>query len=151
MTIDISSLLCYKLFLLVKTNEQIIDKQVKQFDLSRTQWKTLVKFNFLPMPCTQQQLLKAMEIDRAHLTRVLDQLEQRKLLMRARLSHDKRSFSVTLTSEGQRLLKKIEKILEHYSTNLVAELSKKDAKTFTNLLHSITSSLLHKLNDKQKD
>jgi DNA-binding MarR family transcriptional regulator len=91
MAIDIRTLLCYKLFALVKANEDFIDKEMSQFDLSRTQWKILIRFNFLEVPCPQQQLLKAIDIDAAHLTRVLDQLEKRKLLVRTRLPSDKRN------------------------------------------------------------
>src|SRR5579872_1010754 len=118
MKVDVSSLLCYKLFLLVKNNEYLIDNEMKQFNLSRTQWKVLIRFNFLPIPCAQQQLLKSMDIDRAHLTRILDQLEQRKLLTRTRLTNDKRGFNVSLTAQGKKLFKKMELILKHDSDTL---------------------------------
>ena len=52
MKADISSLLCYKLFSLVKLNEQFIDQQMMPFDLSRTQWKLMARFNFLPLRWT---------------------------------------------------------------------------------------------------
>ena len=147
MKINVSSLLCYNLFFLVKSNEQLIDNQMKQFDLSRTQWKTLIRFNFLQTPCTQQQLLKSMEIDPAHLTRIMDQLEQRKLLTRTRLPNDKRGFNISLTSQGNKLLKKMEKIMEDDSDALIEELNENELKIFNGFLNKITSSVLRKIDE----
>lgn len=150
MKIDVSSLLCYKLFFLVKTNEQVIDKQMKQLALSHTQWKILIRFNFLPNPCTQQQLLKSLDIDPAHLTRVIDQLEQRKLVVRARSPNDKRVFNVCPTPQGKKMLARMEQIMKQGSDVLVEELNENEVKLLNNLLQKITTSALNRLDEKHK-
>lgn len=145
MKINLSELLCYKLFYVVKLDEQLIDKKMKQYHLSRTQWKVIARFNFLPIPCTQQQLLTSMGIDRAHLTRTLDQLEQRGLVTRERLSTDKRVFNVFPTELGVQLLKKIEKTLKTESDALINGLSKTERATLTKLIGKVESNILLEL------
>lgn len=145
MKINLGELLCYKLFYVVKLNEQLIDREMEQFHLSRTQWKVIARFNFLPIPCTQQQLLASMGIDRAHLTRTLDQLEQRGLVVRERLSTDKRAFNVFPTEPGVQLLKKIEKTLKLESDTLINGLSKIEKSTLKELIGKVESNILLEL------
>lgn len=137
--------LCYKLFYLVKLNEQLIDQKMKPFNLSRTQWKVLARFNFLPAPCTQQQLLTSMGIDRAHLTRTLDQLQQRELLIRKSVPHDKRAYQVLLTSSGQQLLKKIEQVLTEESSLLSQQIAPEKQVEFEQHLEQIKSNIVSAL------
>ncbi len=147
MKINASSLLCYKLFFLVKINSSLIDKQMKKIDLSRTQWKALIRFNFLKEPVTQQQLLKSIDIDRAHLTRTLEQLEQRNLIKRARSSEDKRVHIVSLTKSGEKLLKKVEQILKYESEIMVKCLDDTDRKQLDYLLLKITQEMVADLGE----
>ncbi len=142
---NLTNLLCYKLFNVVKVNEQLIDRAMEPFHLSRTQWKVMARFNFLALPCTQQQLLTSMSIDRAHLTRTLDQLEQRGLIVRERLASDKRAYNVFPTKDGIRLLKKIEQILQAESHSLARGLSQKEKSMLGKLLDRVASNILEEL------
>ncbi len=151
MKIDISDLLCHKFAFLAKTNARVIDAQMNQFDLSRTQWKVLLRFNFLPIPCTQQQLLKSVDIDRAHLTRTLDQLEQRKLITRTRLSHDKRAFNISPTLKGKELLKKMEQIMRDESNAMIKGINEKEIQLLDKLIHKVTANILNELGEKYED
>lgn len=152
METDISALLCYRLFYVVKLNELLIDREMEPFHLSRTQWKVITRFNFLPTPCTQQQLLTSMGIDRAHLTRVLDQLEQRELITRKRLTTDKRVYHVFLTDAGKQVLKKIEQILKSESESIANGLTSNEKSTLKKLINKIESNILIelKMNDQEK-
>ena len=149
MKINLNALLCYRLFYIVKLNEQLIDKKMEPFNLSRTQWKVIARFNFLPTPCTQQQLLASMGIDRAHLTRTLDQLEQRGLLAKERLAHDKRAYNISLTQSGRNLLKAMEKILKSESEIMVQRLSQAEISDLTNLINRVESNILTELEKKK--
>ncbi len=151
MKIDVSQLLCHKFAFLAKTNTYLIDRKMKQLNLSRTQWKTMVRFNFLPTPYTQQQLLKSIDIDRAHLTRTLDQLEQRNLLTRTRSPHDKRACHLSLTAEGKKLLKQIEKILQNESNVLIKGLSKNEKPLLDKLIRKVITCILGELGNTYED
>jgi MarR family transcriptional regulator for hemolysin len=150
MEINLSKLLCYRLFYVVKLNEQLIDKEMAQFNLSRTQWKVIARFNFLPTPCAQQQLLASMGIDRAHLARTLDQLEQQGFIGRERVATDKRAYNIFLTAQGKRLLKKIEQILQSESETIMGGMSQNERTTLRQLLNTIESNILVELGKDNK-
>lgn len=145
MKITLNTLLCYRLFYVVKLNEQLIDKKMQPFDLSRTQWKVIARFNFLSNPCTQQQLLTSMGIDRAHLTRTLEQLEQRGFIAKQRLANDKRAYNISLTADGKKILKEIEKILQLESETMVHGLSRDEVLKLRNLVNRVEQNILIEL------
>lgn len=145
MNINLSTLLCYRIFYVVKLNEQLIDKKMEQFDLSRTQWKVIARFNFLPTPCTQQQLLASMGIDRAHLTRTLDQLEQRGFIAKERLPNDRRAYNISLTHNGKKLLKSIEKILQDESNTMTHGFKNDETSMLRNLIDKIETNIVTEL------
>lgn len=145
MTIKLNDLLCYKLFKVVKLNEQLIDKGMEQLQLSRTQWKIMARFNFLDIPCTQQKMLTSMGIDRAHLTRSLEKLEARKLIKRKRLDSDKESYNISPTTKGQQFIKQIEKILKDESDSLVAGISEQESHCLKNALEKVEANILGEL------
>ena len=143
MTINLSNLLCYRLFSVVKANEQLIDKYMETLHLNRTQWKVIARFNFLTMPCTQQELLASMGIDRAHLTRTLEQLEQKSLIRKERQLNDKRAYTIALTPKGQVVLQEVEKILKLESASLEAGLSTTEQSIFKELLNKIEAKFFN--------
>ncbi len=145
MTVDLSHLLCYRLFSVVKANEQLIDKYMEPLHLNRTQWKVIARFNFLPMPCTQQHLLASMGIDRAHLTRTLEQLEQKSLIYKEKLLSDKRAYTIVLTPKGRTMLQKVEEILKKESASLESGLSTAEKLIFKELINTIEGNILHVL------
>lgn len=146
MNVKLDDLLCYKLFKVVKLNEQLIDNGMKPFSLSRTQWKIMARFNFLTIPCSQQEMLTSMGIDRAHLTRALEQLEIRDLVQRKRLSTDKRAYNISPTAKGRLLIKKIEKVLANESALLLSGLSKKESECLNKALRNVELNIVRELN-----
>lgn len=151
MTINLSQLLCYKLFSIVKLNEQWMDKHMELLDLSRTQWKIIARFNFLPEPCTQQQLLTSIGIDRAHLTRALMQLEKKGLIKKEKLPSDNRAYTIILTSQGKAILAKIEEILKLESEILLrglTEAEQSQLKEHVSKMESNISSSLSAIHSK---
>ena len=147
MTVNLTNLLCYKLFYLVKLNEQLIDKKMAPLNLTRTQWKIMARFNFLPTPCTQQTLLTSMGIDCAHLTRTLEQLEQRGLITKERIRDDKRAYQIYPTSKGQKQVNKIEQILITESNTLVNDFTQSEITQLTTLIDKIESNILEEFKD----
>ena len=141
MGVNLSELLCYKLFSVVKLNEQWIDKHMESLGLSRTQWKVVARFNFLPAPCTQQQLLASIGIDRAHLTRSLMQLEKKGLIKKEKLPYDNRAYTILLTSKGEIILAKIEEILKLESEILVAGLTENEQAMLKKYIQKMESNM----------
>jgi DNA-binding MarR family transcriptional regulator len=73
-----------------------IDNEMKIFDLSRTQWQVLCTLRNMGS-CSQKDLLGRLDIDAAHLARVLDKLENRQYITRDKLDQDRRALFIKMT------------------------------------------------------
>lgn len=81
----------------IRLKRQLIDIHIKETGLSRTQWQTLYWLN-KSGSCTQQELLKNLEIDAAHLARILDKLEQKEYITRTPIKDDRRCLFIQMTA-----------------------------------------------------
>lgn len=120
---------------------------MKQWGLTRTQWQTLSRFNFLPNPCPQRMLSQSMDIDCAHLTRVLAQLEKRQLVRSERCTKDKRACHITLTAEGQNVLAKVVEAIGERSENMQIGLDAQQRQTLFQLLDKVSENVNSQLED----
>lgn len=111
MTVNVKNLTGTKVALLINKKRQWVDERVKALGLSRTQWQVLAHLNYLVMPCPQQKLLKSLDIDRAHLARLLGQLEERDIIIRSQVPGDKRALHIELTEQGHLLKEKVKEAL----------------------------------------
>jgi DNA-binding MarR family transcriptional regulator len=139
MDIQLNDLLCYQLFELVKLNTQQIDTRMKPLSLSRTQWKILSRFPYLGEPCSQQSLLRSMDIDRAHLTRSLYQLERRGLITRTRQAKDRRAFNISLTANGLTMRNWVGQVLSENDTGLLDTLTASESTELLRLIQKISN------------
>lgn len=102
---------CHKISRLSQNRRYLVDKRMKEFGLCRTEWRMLVNYDCLEQPATQKALLKALDIDAAHLARTLKKLEKEGYIIRKPVSENKRSLNIYLTKEGEELLKQIQKVM----------------------------------------
>jgi len=135
---SLKTLLTFKIVALANLNRQSIDQKMQTLNLCRTQWQVLARFNFIEQPCSQQSLLKCLDIDRAHLTRTLDQLEASLLIKRIEDPNDKRAKRVCLTKRGEKIQKTVEQILLEENEALLEILSKKECECLTTGLNKLT-------------
>ena len=108
----LDTLLGFAFMDITRLKRQYMDQQVKALGLTRTQWRIYAWLHTLGTPCPQKTLLTNIEIDAAHLARVLDQLEKKGHLTRHAPPENRRALSIELTPEGQAIVQKIEGILE---------------------------------------
>ena len=144
MKIKLNKLVSYQIFNLVKFNEKLIDKSIVPFKLRRSEWKIIMRFNFLNSPMTQSQLSDSVGIDCAHLTRLLGKLEKRKLLYKRCNINDKRKFDIFPTKKCVSLLAKIEKIMEEHERKLLKNLNHSETIFFKKIIKKITNNITQK-------
>ncbi len=149
MKINLSTLIPFKISQLTKLKRQLVDQQMQPLNLSRTQWQVLAWLNILGTPCTQQGLLKALDLDRAQLARVLEYFDEKKIIKRTALPDDRRSLSITLTPSGKTLLKKVEYLMEQESDIMLKGITQKEKELFDSLLHKMTENILSSLKDHE--
>lgn len=71
---------------------------------------------------SQTRLVELTGIDRATLAAILNRLKQKRLLHRRRTKQDARTYAVTLTEEGRRLLKVAEPLARSVDDRILSAL-----------------------------
>ncbi|MBB3037795.1 MarR family winged helix-turn-helix transcriptional regulator [Hoyosella altamirensis] len=84
-------------------------------------------------PLSQQQVCNALAIDRSDMVRIVDELEKRGLLTRARDKKDRRKHTLTLTETGHAARKHSDAIVESAIDSVFRGLTKKEKQTFHRL------------------
>jgi DNA-binding MarR family transcriptional regulator len=85
-------------------------------------------------PVSQAALGKALEIKRANVVTLLDELEQRGLVLRKPADHDRRSHVLHLTAAGKTLTEKLLALHDKLEKDLAKSLGPKELSTLVDLL-----------------
>ena len=93
-----------------------------------------------PEPYSTSQIRDRMLDKMSDASRIVDRLVKKKLVLRTTTRADKRLVDVLISPEGLRLLKKIDKHIDNFMSNLFAKLSKKEREEFNRLLDKIRSN-----------
>jgi len=137
----LDTLLGFAFMDITRLKRQYMDQQVKALGLTRTQWRIYAWLHTLGTPCPQKTLLSNIEIDAAHLARVLEQLEKKGHLTRHVPPENRRALCIELTSEGQATLQKIKHILLEEHNIMKRHLSDKQVDEFYQALAQIKQNL----------
>ena len=123
-----------------------LTQTLKPFGLRMLTYTALVMIRDNP-GLSQSQLADAMDIERPNLVVIIDELEQRELIVRDRVQTDRRAYALRVTLAGRRLCKKAILACEAHEEQLLAEL---DKDTRANLIQTMTT-LSHHLNNQTKE
>ncbi len=82
----------------------------------------------------QYQLADAMDIERPNLVVIVDELEQRELIVRDRVPTDRRAYALQPTLAGKRLYKKATKSVKEQDQILFKDISQGDQKKIVEAL-----------------
>jgi len=74
------------------------------------------------------------------ITRLLDRMERRTLVVRSRDSRDRRIITVRITAPGQKLLKDLDGPLSEYNRKLLSHMDKGDQRKLVELLEAARES-----------
>jgi len=121
------------------------EKVLKPYDL------TLEQFHLLKnMPAdsglTQRQMGEIANKKAANMTRILDRLESKELMVRRANPEDRRAALVFLTDKGRDLVEKVHGGFDCFSKQFVLGISEKDQDTTREVLNKMTTNLLE-MND----
>lgn|GEM_PF-6909879 len=128
-----------------------IDNEMKIFDLSRTQWQVLCTLRNMGS-CSQKDLLANLDIDAAHLARVLDKLECRKYITRDKLDQDRRALFIKMTPLAiEQLVPHLVQIHAKEHSTLLAGLAASEIQQLSQLLKKLENNMNMALIDTAKD
>jgi MarR family transcriptional regulator for hemolysin len=116
----------YRLAVLARRWRAQVDAELETFGLSQATWRPLlylISFEGVPR---QRDLAEALQIGCPALVRLLDNLEEKRLIERVDVDDDRRAKQIKLTSEGRRIAKRVHAIIVEIERKLLSELSSED-------------------------
>jgi DNA-binding MarR family transcriptional regulator len=90
---------------------------------------------------TQSAVSAALGLQRTNLVAIIDQLEERGLARRAPAKADKRSYALTLTAKGKRLLGEANELVAQHEQRMRAPLQPHEAEQLMSLLHRLNAGI----------
>jgi len=111
---------------------------VRRLGLTRAQWLALTRLHRRP-GASQSELADMMEVEKATIGRLIDRLEAKGWVERRSQAGDRRVNRVYLTSEAERLHKRIWHIAETTVEDALAQLSQREAAQLRKLLGRVKS------------
>ncbi|MCE7530433.1 MarR family winged helix-turn-helix transcriptional regulator [Polynucleobacter sp. IMCC 29146] len=118
----------------------IFEQECQGIKLTPVQYGILTVLHTLP-GIDQSRLGRKLGLDKVTTLRVLRDLESRRLISRSAHLSDKRSYSLTLSSDGQILFKESQKHINAAYKKLASGLTETELITLVNLLRKFNSSL----------
>ncbi|HMQ68203.1 MAG TPA: MarR family transcriptional regulator [Ignavibacteria bacterium] len=110
---------------------------LKPFNLTTQQYNILrILKGQHPNPATVNLLIERMMDKMSNASRIVDRLEEKKLVLRKQKSDDRRCVDVMITDKGIKLLEKIKSTEENFEENFKF-ITIKEAKTLNDLLDKL--------------
>lgn len=116
--------------------DRLLDKHLAHLDITAAQFKVLF-FIGNDRANTPAELCRELSIDSGSMTRMLDRLARKDLLLRAPCQNDRRSVRLSLSSVGQAVNDEAPRIAAAAMNELVGGLSRDELQTLTGLLDKI--------------
>ncbi|MER2299981.1 MAG: MarR family transcriptional regulator [Pseudomonas sp.] len=119
--------------------DRILDWHLESEGVTAAQFKVLIIVTQYEVD-TPAELCRYLGLDSGSMTRMLDRLEHKGLIMRNRCADDRRQVRLALTSEGQRLADRLPEIGAAAMNELVGALQADELKALESLLAKILLS-----------
>ena len=124
------------IYLTAQEIKNYAEKLLKPYDLTLEQFH-LLKHMSLDSGMSQRQLGDLVNKTPANITRILDRLEQKDLVIRRRNPKDRRGTHVFLTDQGSGLVEEVFAIFESFSSQLTQDITDKEQQVARNVLNKI--------------
>jgi DNA-binding MarR family transcriptional regulator len=116
-----------------------VDRELAPLGLTEAQWMPLLKLH-LNLASTSTELARECRTDAGATTRMLDRLEEKGFIQRARSAQDRRVVNLELTPEGNRTAQHIPAVLCKVQNELLQDFSQEDFDTLKALLRRMLGS-----------
>ena len=129
--------IAHLIFLLNQHKDRLLEKYLKPFNITGAQFRVM-RLIMVEQVDTPSELTRLLSIDSGAMTRMLDRLEQRNLLVRQRCPNDRRQIRLQPTEEGKALSREVQGLAADLLNELTGELTKDELSE----LHRIISKIL---------
>jgi DNA-binding MarR family transcriptional regulator len=119
---------------------QAFVKEAREVDLSPGRFATLMLIGRNP-GISQTALASANGRDKSTLTPILEDLERRGFIVREKMKTDRRSYQLTLTDAGKKMLDQLTACAKRHDDNLDRIIGAKDRVKFLKILQKISAEI----------
>lgn len=119
---------------------KLFDASTAKFGLTRTQWRALA-YIFRTPGLTQTELAKCLELERASVGHVIDQLEKAEYVERRSVEGNRRVWTLHLLPKAIDILPSLRREADKIYTRLLAGISEADFAAIKSLLAAMSSNL----------
>jgi DNA-binding MarR family transcriptional regulator len=116
--------------------DRLLDSHLQDFGVTAAQFKVLIIVAQYGVD-TPAELCRFLSLDSGSMTRMLDRLEQKALIVRRRCADDRRQVRLGLTEEGQKLADQLPQIGAAAMNELVGVLAADELATLESLLTKV--------------
>jgi len=116
--------------------DRILDSHLQDFSVTAAQFKVLIIVAQYGVD-TPAELCRFLSLDSGSMTRMLDRLEQKELIVRRRCPDDRRQVRLGLSEEGQKLADQLPQIGAAAMNELVGVLAADELATLERLLSKV--------------
>jgi DNA-binding MarR family transcriptional regulator len=143
-----------------KCTKKYLKEAFKEFDLNIAEGMVLLflkrhdekfdeaflrELHHIPDGRTQEELVKELHYDKGVMTRTMQSLETKELVIREKNVTDSRSFIFRLTQKGQEFLPHLETTIKDWSMHLVDGFEAQELEVFERNLERLTHNALNVL------
>lgn len=115
-------------------------KQLDHYGVTVAQWPVLCSL-YSGTSKTPAEVATHVRVDRSAVTRLLDRLEAKGLVLRVNSTVDRRSVTLTLTRKGKQLVPKLAEISRKSNKKFMQGLSAAEQNHLTEILKNITTKI----------
>ena len=116
--------------------DKIIDRHMEPYGITAAQFKVLIIMAQFDVD-TPAELCRHLCLDSGSMTRMLDRLEQKNLLMRQRSEADRRQVRLVLTDDGKALADLLPKVGADAMNQLAGAISPQELQSLEQILKKI--------------
>lgn len=117
-----------------------VDRELREFDLTRRQVGMLMHISE-GLASSAADLTKSLGVDSTAITRMLDRLEDKELVMRAPDPNDGRRQLVTLTGKARSLMPELRQVAKRVETRFESQIGAGDLATFHRVLMAMLETV----------
>ena len=110
------------------------------YDITYEQWSTLM-YLLHSDGNSQNEMAEKTHRDKVSITKIIDNLEKRDLVLRKQDNNDRRIKRIFITKSGKKLVPNLKSIAEKTLNEAFSDIKKKDLDSFKNVLSSIVENL----------
>ncbi|AKN33327.1 MarR family transcriptional regulator [Clostridium carboxidivorans P7] len=123
-----------------KKIQRYLSINLEKYDITTEQWAVLLKL-VEKEGINQKLLSKEVEKDQATLTRILDILERKSLIIRKKSPEDRRAFLIYTTDKGKEVKEEVYPFIEKLFKNMICGIPKDELDLFVGVLSKINENM----------